>query len=917
MSDAAARSAILRWWLAYFLFAVFLLLPGETRSPFSGITLSSRGILLCALTLVLAVFTAFFRPARPVRLLWSGLLLAAIIGKLLLAPALVQMGWRGEYSTAKKNQAGHFLHLERTYFQSRGVARPYRIDRIIDYEGVTFGLSFINDFLPNEFTVQRDVAQPLLVRWTGYMNVVRQEQFTIPVQANGGIFITVDGHEVLRGTSPRNTMTNALPLSPGSHKIVVAYAKLQGLQPGAHVLLAAEVTPVPAGMAEIRKSRLANAGITGLGILAILALACAFLEAYRPVRVLLGETLRLRPDKVAAVVFAAVAILAGAYVSIPMRHATMQLGVGDDPLVYEAYARLIVRNGIGMLNDNGTGQPYYFYPLYSYVLAAAHVVFGDDTSTIILLNLLCIAAIGPLLWALLRNRLQRYAIVVALAVSGLFVRTYLYRYALTSFTDNLFVPMVLAVLVANVAALTRRSIPLLFLTGALTALGAATRPSLLIHVPFVALLLLLYRDFGRLTRRFEAVAVFIAGFAVAVSPFTLRNWLVSGHFHLLVTNYVTLPIYLFGPGDVVPDLRIHGELPGLVASVGQFFRIFASRPLHFAQIEMQKVLFTLGLTAFGPPGSIPRLLYLDSLLFGLALWSGYIDKAVAAVILTFCASHMAAMVAASPYTYGYKTILPFHMALIAGAAFLLKFKPRPFFLKFKSRLFFAELPRRAWAMEPSVTMILTGRNISPETCDAFLDEEVAVEVLTVAESEHLPSALLESVRKSQGNCVVLRDGEDGCDRCDADDIRKLLAYACDFDVVLGSRVTQVPLWRRGFSEPSLVRGWIVAKYIQVLYNTPTLTDACCGLRLMRRGVADIVCEEAASSGAKYPALEMLISTLRHGYHVVQVPVTDRSASPAAVSLLGNLVMGCRMIALVTRRRLRDAFRRRAPRTRTA
>ena len=66
----------------------------------------------------------------------------------------------------------------------------------------------------------------------------------------------------------------------------------------------------------------------------------------------------------------------------------------------------------------------------------------------------------------------------------------------------------------------------------------------------VILLLLLYRDFGTLARRAAAAAAFLGGFLVAIAPFTLRNWLVSGQFVLLVNNYISFPMYLLAPGDV-------------------------------------------------------------------------------------------------------------------------------------------------------------------------------------------------------------------------------------------------------------------------------------------------------------------------------------------------------------------------------
>jgi hypothetical protein len=274
------------------------------------------------------------------------------------------------------------------------------------------------------------------------------------------------------------------------------------------------------------------------------------------------------------------------------------------------------------------------------------------------------------------------------------------------------------------------------------------------------------------------------------------------------------------------------------------------------------------------------------------LWRRRIDKPVAAAILTLCASHMAAILAASPYTYGYKTILPFHVAMIAGAAFLLKFSPRPAG---------PALPAPAVRPKPSVSVIVTTRDGLPGAGEVFRNAGVVDEVLMIASNASDGHALREALRTVKGDWILLCDAEDGYDPAD---VRKLLTYAGDFEVVYGSRVSQTPLWSRSGSEPSLLRAWIVAKYMELLCNTPTLTDACCGLRLMRREVAEAVCAEAVARGGKYPDLEMMILTLLLNYRFVQVPVTWRPTSTGAGTLFGSLSMSGEMIVLVTRRWLR-------------
>ena len=52
---------------------------------------------------------------------------------------------------------------------------------------------------------------------------------------------------------------------------------------------------------------------------------------------------------------------------------------GDDPMIYEGYARDILFNGI-LMNGGaplGQGEPFYYQAFYPYFLAASHAIFGE------------------------------------------------------------------------------------------------------------------------------------------------------------------------------------------------------------------------------------------------------------------------------------------------------------------------------------------------------------------------------------------------------------------------------------------------------------------------------------------------------------------------------------------------------------
>jgi glycosyltransferase involved in cell wall biosynthesis len=150
----------------------------------------------------------------------------------------------------------------------------------------------------------------------------------------------------------------------------------------------------------------------------------------------------------------------------------------------------------------------------------------------------------------------------------------------------------------------------------------------------------------------------------------------------------------------------------------------------------------------------------------------------------------------------------------------------------------------------------------------------------------------------------------------AKDLFKLLAYAEDFDVVYGSRTSQQLIWR-GANMGLFLRwgNWVVAKYLEFLYNATSLTDVGCTMRLVKRQVAQHL-EPHFMIGDSAFGPEMMICSLRAGFRVIQVPVNylPRVGESAVTGdPFKAVVLGLRMIALITRRRLRPFRpRRRRP-----
>ncbi len=69
------------------------------------------------------------------------------------------------------------------------------------------------------------------------------------------------------------------------------------------------------------------------------------------------------------------------------------------------------------------------------------------------------------------------------------------------------------------------------------------------------------------------------------------------------------------------------------------------------------------------------------------------------------------------------------------------------------------------------------------------------------------------------------------------DVIKLLAYSDDFDYIIGTRTTRELIWEGANMNFLLKWGnWAVAKLMEFLYNTTTLTYVGCTMRLIKRQI---------------------------------------------------------------------------------
>ncbi len=104
------------------------------------------------------------------------------------------------------------------------------------------------------------------------------------------------------------------------------------------------------------------------------------------------------------------------------------------------------------------------------------------------------------------------------------------------------------------------------------------------------------------------------------------------------------------------------------------------------------------------------------------------------------------------------------------------------------------------------------------------------------------------------------------------DIIKLLVFSEDYDAVWGSR-TDVRLVGAG-ANMSLYMRWgnfIVAKILQLLFNTTRLSDVGCTLKLFKREVIEKIKSDFTIGGSHFGP-ELMTLTASYGFEVVEVPV---------------------------------------------
>ncbi|MCS6800784.1 MAG: glycosyltransferase family 2 protein [Chloroflexota bacterium] len=168
------------------------------------------------------------------------------------------------------------------------------------------------------------------------------------------------------------------------------------------------------------------------------------------------------------------------------------------------------------------------------------------------------------------------------------------------------------------------------------------------------------------------------------------------------------------------------------------------------------------------------------------------------------------------------------------------------------------------------------------------------------------AAIQRGLREATGDYLIIAE-PDGT--FDGRDVRKLLAYAEDFDVVFGTRTTSSLIGEGANMGLFLKWGnWAVAKLFEILFDTTHFSDVGCTMRLLTREALAKIQDGFTVDGSHF-GLEMMLLVVTRGLRYIEIPVHYRARvgkSSVTGDPLKAVLLGLRMILFILTWRLRLA-----------
>jgi hypothetical protein len=658
--------------LTIFLLAgAYLLLPGHPDSFFKGIPLGLGPFVV----LTVGVFAWMFFRGVPDRdrgwTRWSVALACLCAIKLAAALSAPPVGWIGRYYPNERFEGPYrrstdFPHLDAT-----------RIDRAIEFRDDELPVYFFNEADFNR-DIRREVTMPVTVAWTGYVQASRETTLPLVVSTRGRTTVSIDGHPAIDVASRDvpASRSEMLTFSPGEHRIDVTYLKPANTDPLIAVhgfderRLDAPLLITHAAAGSVRRLAFRAAALVGRAadLLAGVAFVLILGRLGAARREGSPNWWRVPSTEALCAAMFALFLVQGIQAAAPHVHRAVSLSGGDDWLAFEARAREVLTGGLLMPFGwaPGKGEVFYYYPGYSYFLAAVHRLTGEDLSGPIAVNFLLLFLANVVSYRIAKATVGRSAAVAGtIALVAIEELAFVRHYTVVLLSENLYfltVPLTVLGLVRFVQHGRRTS---LAWAGLAAGASALTRPVMLLYlVPAVCIVLVAsMRARQKPTTILASVGVLTACWFLVVSLATIRNYLVAGSPVLICET----PAHMFVQYNVPPTVDPRPYMTAYGGGIGSAARILArivvEHPLAWLDVALRKIAFSFGVLPILGGRLHPELVLASGGYLAALVWSSRARALDMWPIHGFIAAHLAGMVLSNPNIYGYRLILPIYLFL--------------------------------------------------------------------------------------------------------------------------------------------------------------------------------------------------------------------------------------------------------------
>lgn len=211
----------------------------------------------------------------------------------------------------------------------------------------------------------------------------------------------------------------------------------------------------------------------------------------------------------------------------------------------------------------------------------------------------------------------------------------------------------------------------------------------------------------------------------------------------------------------------------------------------------------------------------------------------------------------------------------------------------------------SFAAHPAVDEIVAVDNNSKDGSDAEIKKTQARYVKETTQG--YGAAMQRGMREATGDIMITVE-PDGTFR--PEDLDRFLIYGKDYEVVFGTRTARVLIWAGADMDFFLrIGNWAVAKYLEVLFSGPSLTDVGCSYKLIHRAAYEKVRDSFTVTGWHFSP-DFMIQVLLKRLSVVEIPIQFQAR--VGESKLGGIrwkaiLLGFRMIFFITTMRLKNLW----------